>query len=241
MGLKFKRQKERHLLLSVIYRIHKLLPLRNAKKLRLYLDLNWIFHRLAHETSFRYYQEENHPIRTKNQAFLYDRIKKEDLVVDIGCKHGYITAGIAKYAKKVIGIDYDKKAIAIAKNRHKQPNLYFICEEAYAYLKSNNQSFNTLILSHVLEHIDNPQDFLKRFAAFFEYIYIELPDFEASLLNEYRIDIKSKLTYLDNDHIHEFDRHELKQLVETAGLEIVASEFIYGVQKVWCKKKNDER
>lgn len=50
MGLKLKRNKKRNWLLSILYKINaSWFFLTSEKKLRLYLDLAWIFSRLAHE------------------------------------------------------------------------------------------------------------------------------------------------------------------------------------------------
>lgn len=69
MGLQLKRAKTRNLLLSVIYRMQRLLPFSSERRLRLWLDLEWIFDRLAHEESFRYYQVQQHPFRRYSREF----------------------------------------------------------------------------------------------------------------------------------------------------------------------------
>ncbi len=235
MGLKFKRKKERHLLLSLIYRLNKMMPFPTKKKFKLFLDLAWIFHRLAHEASFRYYKEESHPIRNKEQDFLLQEIKPTDRVLDLGCKHGYISSIIADKAKLVVGIDYDAVAIANAQNAHSKNNLKFIVGDANKHLEETNERYEVLILSHVIEHLDEPFKLLKQIAPLFERIYIEVPDYQASLLNEYRKDLNVKLQYLDADHIYEFDRSDLHQGLKNAGIDPIKSNYIYGVQKLWCK------
>ena len=49
-----------------------------------------------------------------------------------------------------------------------------------------------------------------------------------------RFDKNSKLIYTDNDHISEFDRAELRELVQKCGLTIQKEEYRFGVQKIWC-------
>ena len=235
MGIKLNRKKSKLFILSFFYRIHKLLPLSNKRKFRLYLNLEWIFDRLAHEMSFKIYSPETHPVRTKSKDFILQKISSESVVLDLGCNLGDIGFVIAEKAKEVVGIDYNAKAIAEANRVYKRENLTFICGEALQYLEKREKKFDTLILSHILEHLDNPDEFLFKFKDYFEWIYIELPDFDKYYLNHYRLDQKLELVYTDSDHVTEFDRYELMDLLEKCQIEIVRSEYIYGLQKLWCK------
>lgn len=235
MGIKLNRKKSKLFILSFCYRIHKLIPLSNKKKFRLYLNLEWIFDRLAHEMSFKVYSPEMHPVRTKSKDFILQKISSESVVLDLGCNLGDIAFIIAEKAKEVVGIDYNSTAIAEANRVYKRENLAFIYGEALEYLERREKKFDTLILSHILEHLDNPGEFLFKFKDYFEWIYIELPDFDKYYLNQYRVDQKLELVYSDSDHVTEFDRYELMELLEKCQIEIVRSEYIYGLQKLWCK------
>jgi hypothetical protein len=64
-----------------------------------------------------------------------------------------------------------------------------------------------------------------------------VPDFDRYYLNHYRKDFKLPIIYSDDDHISEFDREEIKQLLRDCNIELIESEFIYGVQKFWCRVK----
>jgi len=234
MGIKLSRKKTKNLLLSIIYRMQKLLPLSNKTKLKLYLDLEWIFDRLSHEISFKIYSPNEHPVRTFSKEFILSNINGNDIVLDLGCNLGDISFFISEKAKEVVGIDYNKNAIEIAKKRYIKNNLTFIYGEAFEFLNSNNKKFDILILSHILEHLDNPQEFLLRFKDYFKFIYIEVPDFDKSYLNYYRKDLKLKLIYSDNDHVSEFDRDELKSLLRICHIDVIKEEYRFGVQKLWC-------
>lgn len=235
MGIKLARQKKRHLLLSIIYKLKYLLPLSKKRKFKLFLDLEWIFDRLAHEESFKLYSTENHPYRIHSKHFILENITHEHKVLDLGCRYGEMSNFIAEKAKSVIGIDHDKKAIEAANVLFQRDNLAFENREAYEYLSAQDETFDVLILSHILEHLDEPKEFLLKFKSFFDIIYIEVPDFDRYYLNQYRLDHGNDLIYSDNDHVSEFDRHELHELVENAGLIIQKSEYRFGVQKLWCQ------
>lgn len=238
MGIRLNRKKKRHYLLSFFYRLDKLIVLKDKFKLKLYLDLEWIFSRLSHEYSFKIYNSKNHPIRVYSSDFILKAVNSTDKVLDLGCKQGAISKIISSKAKLVIGIDYDKSEINLAQEGYANcNNLQFIHSEAYEYLEETKDSFDILILSHILEHIDNPEDFLNKFSSFFKKIYIEVPDFDASYLNHYRLSLNSQLVYSDTDHIFEFDRKELKELLNSCNLVVDVEEYRYGVQKIWCSHK----
>lgn len=237
MGIRLKRKKPRNILFSAIYRINKILPIGNRAKFKLYLDLEWIFNRLSLESSFKVYTDEQHPIRKYSKDFILRRITADQKVLDLGCKQGEISSFISKKANQVVGIDFDKKAIEYARRMYGGDNLNFEVGEASAWLETQNESFDVLILSHILEHLDQPKEFLKKFSRHFKYIYIELPDFDKSYLNQYRLDMGRNLIYTDDDHISEFDRYELRDLIKQCDLDIIDEQHIFGVQRIWCEVK----
>lgn len=238
MGLKYNRDKKRNFLLSFIYRVQKLLPIGSEAKLRFFLNLEWIFDRLAHEQSFKHYQRDNHPVFLATKNFILKHIRSTQTVLDLGSNHGTISNFIAEKAQEVIGIDYNAGLVNDAKQRYQKNNLNFIHKEAYQYLLENHEKkFDVLILSHILEHLDNPKDFLIKFKNRFDFIYIELPDFDKTYLNTYRKDLNLDLNYTDDDHISEFDRTELINLLQDCNLTIIENEHRFGIQRFWCSVK----
>lgn len=234
MGLKLSRAKRRHWLLSLMYRVHKLPFVGERAKLKLDLDLAWIFSRLAHETSLRVFPPSQHPLRTQATRFLERHLSVDDAVLDLGCKYGVIAAAIAPRVRTVVGIDHDASAIAIARRDAAAPNVEYVHADAFAYLSTSPRSFDVLLLSHILEHLDQPAAFLRSFAPFFRNVYIELPDFEADFFGYYRSALGSTLNYTDADHVSEFDRDELVPIITAAGLRIVDADFRFGLQRFWC-------
>lgn len=234
MGVKIARQKSNKLWLSIIYKIQRHLPL-SKNKLKLFLNLEWIFDRLSNEMSYKYYKPENHPARQSSKAFVLDNISSENTVLDLGCNKGDFSYMISEKAGSVIGIDHDNNFIEIAKQRNQRANLKFIHGDALEFLKSNSKRFDILILAHLLEHIDDPKDFLNLFKDYFNRIYIELPDFDRNYLNHYRKDLNLELIYTDNDHVSEFSRDELQDILTSCNIVIEKAEYIFGVQKLWCK------
>ena len=239
MNLKFNRKKERVLLLTIFYRFAKAIFFISSKvKLRFYLNMEWIFWRLAIEETTKVYSFFNNPVKLGNIKFLCDLMQSHYDVIDIGCKHGEITKLVGEKVKSVIGLDYDYKAIAIAQENNNSSNVQFKCIDAFDFLKMNIKVYDVCVLSHIIEHLDEPSLFLKEFNPYFKFIYIEVPDFDYSYLNHYRYYQQMPLIYSDKDHIWEFDRVLIEKIINESGFNILKSEYIYGVQKYWCKNNS---
>jgi SAM-dependent methyltransferase len=233
MGLKLTRKKNRNFKLSIAYRLSKLIPLNPTGRLKLFLDLSWIFSRLAHEQVFR---ANAHFKIDDKRDFLVSFVDANANVLDVGCGSGHVIMRLLTKTENIVGVDYDAKAIEIARQRIADKNVVLFCDDVFNYLKNNpTAKFDFVILSHVLEHIDDPGHFLSSIRKFARYIYIELPDFEANHLNAVRKIVGTDLVYTDADHVFEFDRNELSSLVSESGLTIIKTEFISGVMKFWCQ------
>jgi len=235
MGVTLPRRKPRNILLSVMYRLGKLPFASDRTKFKIYLNLEWIFDRLAHEMSYRMYSSADHPFRVQSREFLLELLSPEHTVLDLGCHEGDLTVFLAETAKAVVGIDHNKDVINRARLRHQRRNLEFHHGEARAFLEDHDKRYDVLVLSGVLEHLDEPRQFLARFKDRFAFIYIEVPDFDRYLLNHYRQHQGVDLIYSDADHVSEFDRFELRELLTSCGLEILKEMYIHGVQKIWCR------
>lgn len=232
MGVHLERQKTRSLLAAVFYRL-RLLPMSRERRLKLFLDLEWIFDRLAHEESYEHFGEE-HPMRRQGVDYILGLIEPEYSVLDLGCSSGEITREVAKKARRVVGIDHSADAIAVAK-QSAGSNLTFHCGDAVKYLDEHGENFDVLLLSHILEHLDEPATFLERFKHHFRFIYVEVPDFDKTIFNRIRQKLGAALLYSDADHVNEFDRDEMLTLLERAGLDIESADYRYGIQRYWCR------
>jgi SAM-dependent methyltransferase len=187
------------------------------------LDLAWVSHRLSIENASRFNLNRKAP-----NAFLHKHIKATDKVLEIGCDRGQVLAEIN--AAERVGVDYN--GAAIAAGRAAYPDLTLITGEAREYLATAPE-FDVLILSHVLEHVDAPEEFLHSVKDRFARIYVEVPDFDWTDLNSVRLARGRKLIYMDDDHVAEFDRDELEDLFASMDLTIVDREFRYGLMRYW--------
>lgn len=237
MGVSFPRIKQKEWILSggyVVARVLSFLPLR--LRFGLSLDLAWFFERMSHEMSFKHYSPEDHPIRRIGARFLLRRIESQHRVLDLGCGGGDLTFLVAGRAASVVGVDHSPTFIAEARRRFRAPNLEFHSGDAFEYLASSQTPFDVMVLCHVLEHLDDPENFLRNCAMSVPALYLEVPDFEDSLRNVFRADLGRTLIYSDLDHVNEFGRDDIRPLLRRSGWSIISEDHRFGFLRYWCSR-----
>jgi len=235
MSMRWPRRKRRHLWLSIAYRLLTLPFASPDLKLRMFLNAEWLFWRLSHQFTYRVYTKGDNPIKQRQWEFLRRHLPKGASVLDLGCGDGHLSDLISQEVGTVVGVDHDEAAIRGARTAFIRDNLSFHSGDVHAFLAERADPFDVLILAHVLEHIDEPEAFMRRLSGQFRFAFVEVPDFEATHLNVYRKKLGLDLAYTDADHISEFGRHELRSILADADLEVIDSEHVHGVQRLWCK------
>ena len=236
MGQKFVRKKKRNILNSIIYKLSKFIWASERAKFEFFANREWIFNRLALESWMTMYADkEQHPRRESMHAFICDKLPDDAAVLDIGCGFGEISGMLGKICKSVVGIDLDRPKLQHALDHYSSENVTFICGDALTFLEENQQHYDVLICSHILEHLDDPSGMLRRFKDYFSYIYIEVPDFDNSHINLVRQRLNIPLNYTDDDHVQEYDRNEMEMLITSLNMNIAHVEFRYGVMRYWVR------
>lgn len=75
-------------------------------------------------------------------------------VLEVGCGNGNFTVFLAQECDRVTGIDINREYVEVAKKRLAKQTGITILKEDVTKLQSNN-SFDTIIMLDVLEHIEN--------------------------------------------------------------------------------------
>lgn len=153
--------------------------------------------------------------------FFVDNINSNDIVLDIGCGNGALTYDIAKKAKNVIGIDLNKNNIAIAKEKYPAPNTEYIVGDVTGELP--NKKFDVVILSNVLEHIENRVEFLKKIKDLAPKILIRVPMFNRDWITLYKKELGIEWR-LDSTHFTEY--------------RIFFRKLSRRIKKIWIKFEN---
>lgn len=79
-------------------------------------------------------------------------------ILEVGCGLGYLTYALRSENYDLQGLDISEEAINNAKQKFGN---YFICEDLFKYAEINNKTFNVVILTEVIEHLEHPIEFLE--------------------------------------------------------------------------------
>ncbi len=85
---------------------------------------------------------------------------KTDVVLDIGCGVGYISATLAQQSKYAVGIDLIASNLAIARSLSRGMNCYFMKANGIR-LPFDNETFDKIVCTEVIEHIESDISLLK--------------------------------------------------------------------------------
>ena len=190
---------------------------------------------MASELAGTLIDRDKNPIIIGARSFLESMVTPSDSVADIGCADGHYSLFISDFCKEVIGIDYDPDLIAVANRNKNKKNVTFYVGDAITFFEKSTEIYDVIICSHILEHLDQPKEFLSKFMPYFRNIYVEVPDNDVAIISHYRNIIGISPLYSDSDHIWEFSRADMFSILRELGLEIVKSEFSFGVMRFWAR------
>jgi len=161
--------------------------------------------------------------------FFLKNIKTNDTVLDIGCGNGVVAYDVARKAKKVIGIDIDENKIRDAKKNFLLGNLEYICGDILSW--DFSQEFDVIILSNVLEHIEDRINFLKKIRSLGKLFLIRVPMIDRSWVVLYKKELGIDYR-LDKTHQIEYTFNNFKEELEKAGLEVKDYSIQFG--EIWA-------
>lgn len=222
-NIEFSRKKKFWLMLSILYRVNKLMNLLFGHKitLKFLLNLNQVIWRLAYENSYKYYGKEFPNITYGiNDKLLKNFVPLKANIIDIGCGTGRISFMASKFSKKVTGVDYDSDVIKFAKINNSASNITYICEDVKNF--NNNSKYDLAILAGVLEHLDSVEKYLYNLHNLASRLIIEVPDIEADPLNIIRLNLSSKI-YTDDDHVREYSYESLLEQLKITNWKVIYS------------------
>lgn len=86
-------------------------------------------------------------------------------VLDVGCGNGSLCAEMAGHGLQVVGLEYDAGGVALARREHPSIPFYnYGIEADPALLLSNEELFDTVVSTEVIEHLYSPH-MLPKYAA----------------------------------------------------------------------------
>lgn len=212
----------RRYLKKILYRNHQIV--------RILLGFFIRLHNYSYRKITEYATALNHGISPKFQITKYadyfvDRIVAGDKVLDIGCGVGLLAGRLASKAASVVGVDLSSANILQAKKNQQFPNLEFIVGDATSFSFAGR--FDKLVLSNVLEHIDERVALLKKLATLGEVLLLRVPLVTRDWVTVYKRD-QGYPYRLDQTHRLEYDLEQLEREVTAGGWRIESYQVNWG-------------
>lgn len=166
----------------------------------------------------------------KSGVWFSGLIEKKDRILDLGCNAGQTSFKIAPRIKEVIGIDVDQKLITIAKKQKslkRISNAKFFTADANNKLPFENNFFDKVICSDVLEHLEK-RDFalseIRRVLRPGGLLFLVCDNPETSWK---RLQKSAGLFYYaDRDHKYEYPKNEILSKLKSRKLKIISIETV---------------
>jgi len=168
---------------------------------------------------------------TRYHDFFVERVAPGERVLDIGCGNGALAADVAGRSGAVVtGVDQDPAAIRAARSRHRGAGLSFLTADARALPAG---PFDVVVLSNVLEHLDERVLFLRETLARSgaRRVLVRVPLFE----RDWRVPLKRELGVdfrLDPTHRVEYTLEEFEAEMAAAGLAVDERQVRWG--EIWA-------
>jgi len=156
-------------------------------------------------------------------------VTPRDCVADVGCGAGNLLLHIGSRARTIIGIDINRKALHFCQERPNSEgvnNSLFLQASGYALSLADN-SIDKLLLVEVIEHLQNPPDFLKELYRVLRpggKILITTPNYHSLWpILEWMLDLFNMTPKMVNEqHVCRFVPRQLAAVAQTAGFEVMS-------------------
>ena len=191
------------------------------------LGLHSALYRLAGYISQCLEKDRLHP---KHRLMDYHRWFCERLgptwrVLDVGCGNGALAAEMSAKCKEVVAIDMDARNIEAAKRTNPKANISYLTGDVTTYpLKG---PFDAVVLSNVLEHIEERVPLLRRLSGLCGLFLIRVPMVDRDWITLYKME--RGLPYmLDPTHFIEYTHDSLHREISEEGLKMTEHRVRYG-------------
>jgi 2-polyprenyl-3-methyl-5-hydroxy-6-metoxy-1,4-benzoquinol methylase len=161
-------------------------------------------------------------------------VEEESQVLEIGCHTGYFSYWLKRKKCEVVGVDIFGPCLDIA-NQYLIKSIKGNIEDDLTYYEIEKSKYDVILFMHVLEHLVNPHELLKRFKNLLKQdgkIIICLPNI--SNWNSRVSIIKGNFNYtesglMDKTHLRFFNYNTSIEMIEDTGYKVVS---YHGTSKV---------
>jgi 2-polyprenyl-3-methyl-5-hydroxy-6-metoxy-1,4-benzoquinol methylase len=169
--------------------------------------------------------------------FFVGRVKAGERVLDLGCGYGAVAhALVTRAGAHVVGIDLSADNITLARARYRHPDLVFVHGDARVALPAD--PVNVVVLSNVLEHLDDRVTFLRDVQAKVgpERWLVRVPAID----RDWRVPLRRELglfAFSDPTHVTEYTREAFEAEMRAAGFRIRHLQVNWG--ELWAEVAAD--
>ena len=200
---------------------------RHLIKLLLHLH-NYFYSAISYLSQFL----EKNKLHPKHRIIKYhqwfsNKVKKNWIILDIGCSIGALSYFLSKNSRKVIGIDFNKDSIEIAKKKYNKFNIEFIFGDVTTYNFKKFKKIDCVVISNVLEHIKKREQFLNKIKDISNLILIRIPMFNRDWITAYKKEMGIEWR-LDKTHFVEYTFENFKNELKNVGLTIKEYKIEWG-------------
>jgi len=153
---------------------------------------------------------------TDLHKFFVDAVESDWHVLDVGCAYGHVPCAVAAKAAHVTAIDIRPEAIERARTEFPKDNIDYVCANFFEY--QLDRSFDIVIASNVLEHIQDRETFLRKCASYAPRIAIRVPAIDRDWIIPYKQELGLEWR-LHPDHELEYTEEVLAAELRNAGYE----------------------
>jgi SAM-dependent methyltransferase len=146
--------------------------------------------------------------------FLKSTIGEVRSIFEVGCSSGFNLDIYARDGVEVFGVEPSKNNVISCKQKY---GVDLFCGTFREYRESvaDNRSYELIFLSHVLEHIVNPYNFISDLSKMnSRYMFIEVPSFDYKFYDE-------PFGMFAEEHVNYFTVDNLRNLMKRAGYCII--------------------
>ena len=149
-------------------------------------------------------------------------------ILDIGCGRGILAFDLARKAGTVVAIDKSNTDIRAAQGNYSARNIEYLLGDAVGY--DFGKRFDVVVLSNVLEHVENREGLLKKVKNISPKILIRVPMINRDWITLFKKENGIEWR-LDNTHFTEYTLDSFKDELMKADLKLEEYSIQYG--EIW--------
>lgn len=145
---------------------------------------------------------------------------KQKKVMDIGCGSGVLVDMLSRHGYDGCGLDWSEHAISFARKNHK--GSFYTGNITEKFLEEGKGVFDAVIISHILEHVEEPDPFLESLMGLLKpdgKLFIAVPNL---WWHDQESKLRSVSTIFDPEHIVGYSPNGVKILVSRLGYDVIS-------------------